>query len=154
VRERSDAEFNYNRIRASVRNRNVCGFRGGSMCQSPAAPPTETDASATLLKVCGPNTPAPCAQVPPRIVKSPAPIYSNEALKAKVQGDVLLLLVIGTDGQPSHIIVQRSLGFGLDEEAIKAVKKWRFQPATMDGMPVAVRINVMTHFDLRQTGNL
>jgi TonB family protein len=56
--------------------------------------------------------------------------------------------VVDANGLPQDIKVQRSLGMGLDEEAIKAVKRWRFQPAMKDGKPVPVMINVQVNFRL------
>ena len=60
----------------------------------------------------------------------------------------MLWLVVGTDGKPRDIHVERIVGLGLDEEAIKAVKKWTFEPARKDGQPVAVQINVEVNFHL------
>ena len=54
--------------------------------------------------------------------------------------------VVGTDGKPRDIKVVRSLGLGLDEKAIEAVQKWRFDPARKDGKPVAAQINVEINF--------
>jgi len=57
-------------------------------------------------------------------------------------------MIVGADGKPRNLKVQRSAGMGLDEKAIAAVNKWRFQPATLDGRPVAVRISVEMSFRL------
>lgn len=84
----------------------------------------------------------------PRPIHHPDPKYSKAARKAKYQGVCLLWLVVGTDGKPRDIRVWRTLGLGLDEEAIKAVKKWTFEPARKDGQPVAVQINVEVNFKL------
>ena len=84
----------------------------------------------------------------PRPLKTPNPHYSKQARKSKYQRTVVLWLVIGPDGLPHNIRVQRSLGLGLDEEAIKAVRTWRFQPATREGKPVAVHINIEVNFRL------
>ena len=62
-----------------------------------------------------------------------------------MEGVVLLWLVVGTDGRPHNIKVVHALGYGLDEEAVKAVEKWRFKPAKKDNRPVAVQINVEVH---------
>jgi protein TonB len=85
---------------------------------------------------------------PPRAIFSPEPEFSEEARKAKYQGVVTLALVVGTDGRPSNIRVQSSLGMGLDEKAIEAVKNWRFEPAMKDGHPVRVEIAVEVDFHL------
>ena len=66
---------------------------------------------------------------PPRPIFSPDPEYSKEAQKANYQGSVVLGMVVETDGRPYGIKVLRSLKYGLDEKAIEAVKKWRFEPA-------------------------
>ena len=84
----------------------------------------------------------------PRVVYQPDPEYSEEARKAKYQGTCVLWLVVGPDGHPRDIRIARSLGLGLDEKAIDAVKTWRFEPAMKDGQPVAVQINVEVTFRL------
>lgn len=85
---------------------------------------------------------------PPRAISTPDPEYSEEARKAKYQGTVVLWLIIGADGKPRDIRVARSLGMGLDERAVQAVKRWLFEPATKDGKPVAVQMNVEVSFRL------
>lgn len=84
----------------------------------------------------------------PRAVYFPDPEYSDEARRARYQGTCVLSLIVGPDGLPRDIKVTRSLGMGLDEKAIEAVKQWRFQPAMKDGGPVAVAINVEVMFRL------
>ena len=84
----------------------------------------------------------------PRTIYAPDPEYSEEARKAKFQGTCVLWLVVGPDGRPRDIRVTRSLGLGLDEKAIEAVKQWKFEPALKDGKPVAVEINVEVSFRL------
>lgn len=85
---------------------------------------------------------------PPRPIYQPEPEFSEEARKAKYQGICTLALIVGADGRPSNIHVQSSLGMGLDEKAIEAVKNWRFEPAMKDGHPVAVAIAVEVDFHL------
>ena len=84
----------------------------------------------------------------PKAIYSPDPEYSEEARKAKYQGTCVLWLIVGPDGRPRDIRVARTLGLGLDEKAIEAVKNWRFEPAMKDGKPVAVPINVEVSFRL------
>lgn len=86
---------------------------------------------------------------PPRVTYSPTPEYSEKARKAKYQGTCVLWLIVGADGNPHDIKVTQGLGKGLDEKAIEAVKKWKFEPAKKDGEPVAVEINVEVTFHLR-----
>jgi TonB family protein len=84
----------------------------------------------------------------PRALYAPDPEYSEEARKAKWQGTVVLWVIVGPDGKPRDIRIQRSLGMGLDEKAIEAVRQWKFDPAKKDGQPVAVQINVEVNFRL------
>jgi protein TonB len=84
----------------------------------------------------------------PRAVFTPDPEYSEEARKAKYQGTCVLWLIVGPDGHPRDIKVARSLGMGLDQKAIDAVRQWKFEPAMKDGQPVAVQINVEVNFRL------
>ncbi len=85
---------------------------------------------------------------PPRVLYQPEPEFSEEARKAKYQGVCTLGLIVGADGRPSNIRVLSSLGMGLDEKAIEAVKNWKFEPAMKDGHPVRVEIAVEVDFHL------
>ncbi len=84
----------------------------------------------------------------PRPVFTPDPEYSEEARKAKYQGTCVLWMIVGSDGKTRDIRVMQTLGLGLDEKAIEAVKQWRFEPAMKDGHPVAVQVNVEVTFRL------
>src|SRR5208283_5329255 len=75
-------------------------------------------------------------------------VGSGEARKAKFQGTGVLWVVVGADGKPRDIRVARTLGLGLDEKAIEAVKTWRFEPGKKDDKPVATMINVEVTFRL------
>ena len=84
----------------------------------------------------------------PEVIYSPEPSFSDEARKAKEQGVVVLLLVVGQDGHTYDVRVRSSLGMGLDEKAIEAVNRWRFRPAMLNGQPVATQIEVEVDFHL------
>jgi len=84
----------------------------------------------------------------PRAIYDPEPEYSEEARKVKYQGTVVLQVVIDADGNTRDIRSVRTLGFGLDEKAIEAVRTWRFAPATKDGRAVAVLMNIEVTFRL------
>ena len=84
----------------------------------------------------------------PKEIYAPEPEYSEEARKVKHMGVVVLQLVVGPDGNPRDIRVVRTLGLGLDEKAIEAVRRWRFDPAKKDGKPVAVSVNIEVNFHL------
>jgi protein TonB len=87
-------------------------------------------------------------------ISSPVPIYtvepefSEEARKAKVAGNVLVNLWVGTDGLPSHVHVIRGVGMGLDEKAVEAVRQYRFKPAMENGKPVLVELNIEVNFQI------
>jgi protein TonB len=84
----------------------------------------------------------------PRVLENPSPDYSEEARKAKYQGTVILWLIVDSNGRPRDLKVAHSLGMGLDQKALEAVRRWKFQPATKNGTPVAVQINVEVNFHL------
>src|ERR1035437_3963187 len=86
--------------------------------------------------------------VQPVAIYHPDPEYSDEARKAHLQGIVVLECVVDENGRPQGFKVSRSLGLGLDEEAIKAVSKWRFKPGLKNGKPVAVTAQVYVGFHL------
>lgn len=85
---------------------------------------------------------------PPVVIYNPDPDYSDEARKAKYQGTVVLNVIVGADGRVYNPSIARSLGMGLDEKAIERVKEWKFKPATKDGKPVPVQVNVEVSFNL------
>jgi TonB family protein len=85
---------------------------------------------------------------PPRPTYTPKPDYSPLAHHAKYQGTVVLKIVIDKAGKISRIRLERALGMGLDENAMEEVKRWRFNPATHNGQPVAVEMNIEVSFNL------
>jgi periplasmic protein TonB len=84
----------------------------------------------------------------PTLIRKVEPEYSDEARKAKWAGIVELLIEVGPDGRARNIQVQRTLGMGLDEKAVEAVKKWLFKPGMQDGKPVTVKAAVEVNFRL------
>jgi protein TonB len=88
-------------------------------------------------------------------ISAPIPInnveaeFSDEARRAKYQGEVTISLIVDAQGYPQDPRVVRALGMGLDEKALEAVRKYRFKPAMRDGRtPVAVMVNVVVNFHL------
>src|SRR5205807_3214499 len=71
----------------------------------------------------------------PELIQKREPDYSEEALLAKLEGTVLVTGVIAEDGLARDMRVTRSLGLGLDEKAMDAIKEWRFSPSTYQGRP-------------------
>lgn len=86
--------------------------------------------------------------VPPALLFRLEAEYSQEARKAKLQGQITLSLIVEPDGKVSGVRVLRPLGMGLDEQAIGAVMQWRFKPGTKDGKPVRVAAQVTVSFRL------
>jgi len=85
---------------------------------------------------------------PPRATYAPDPEYSELARRAKYQGVTVLGVIVGPDGNPQDVWVVKKLGLALDRKAIDAVRTWKFDPATRDGEPVAVLINIEVTFHL------
>jgi protein TonB len=87
----------------------------------------------------------------PRLLRSVRPNYTAEAMRAKVQGVVRLEGVVLPDGTVGDLKITRSLDpvFGLDQEAVKAAKQFRFVPGTRFGEPVAVLVSFEIEFTLR-----
>jgi TonB family protein len=83
----------------------------------------------------------------PMLIFKVDPEYSEEALKAKWQGTVVLALVVDEKGRPQQIRVVKALGLGLDQKAIEAVEKWRFEPAKND-KSTAVYATIEVNFHL------
>ncbi len=84
----------------------------------------------------------------PTVLSKVDPEYSEEARKAKYSGSVMLSIVVNTDGKAEQITVTKSLGMGLDEKAIEAVKQWRFLPGKNKGVPVKVKAQIEVNFRL------
>jgi periplasmic protein TonB len=87
----------------------------------------------------------------PRVLREVKPAYTADAMRAKVQGSVWLECIVMTDGSVGDVKVTRSLDpiFGLDQEAIKAAKMWKFAPGMRQGEPVPVIITIELTFTLR-----
>jgi len=87
----------------------------------------------------------------PKLIREVKPAYTSDAMRAKIQGTVLLECVVRPDGGVTDIQVLRSLDptFGLDQEAIKAARQWRFQPGLRMGQPVSVQVTIELTFTLR-----
>ncbi len=106
-----------------------------------ASPMPEVEVPPDVYKV-GPAVSAP------KIVRKLEPQYSEEARDAKHQGKVVLWVVVEEDGKVRQTKVLNSLGLGLDEKAVEAVKQWEFEPAMRDGKPVKVQATIEINFRL------
>jgi len=84
----------------------------------------------------------------PQVLEKTDPEYSEEARALGLQGTVMLSMIVDASGLPRDVLVTNPIGLGLDEKAIAAVSKWRFQPGTKDGQPVAVMVTIEVNFRL------
>jgi TonB family protein len=84
----------------------------------------------------------------PSLLSKVEPEYSEEARKAKYQGTVSLYVEIDPSGRATNPRVVHSLGLGLDEKAIEAVRRWKFRPGYKDGKPVTVSATIEVNFRL------
>ncbi len=87
-------------------------------------------------------------------ISAPIPIFtpeaefSDEARRAKYQGEVMVSIIVDAHGNPQNARIVRPLGMGLDEKALEAVMKYKFKPAMRDGHPVPVYLTVAVNFRL------
>lgn len=86
----------------------------------------------------------------PKLVHTVFPEFTDQARTRHENGSVVISIVVGTDGLPHEIQIVRPLGMGLDENAAKAVRQYRFQPATYNGAPVPVKLNIEVRFQVFQ----
>jgi TonB family protein len=84
----------------------------------------------------------------PHAIYTPDPEYSKAARAAKYQGLVVVGVIIGADGTVSDVWVTRKAGLGLDQETLRAVRTWKFQPAVKAGKPVPVLASIQSQFHL------
>lgn len=89
--------------------------------------------------------------LPPRLILQVRPNYTAEAMRARLQGIVGLEATVLPNGTVGDIRIVRSLDrtFGLDAEAIKAVRQWRFAPGTRGGRPTPMTVSIELSFTLR-----
>jgi protein TonB len=87
----------------------------------------------------------------PEVVRQIGAQYSSEAMQNRIEGKVVLEAVVLSDGKVGDVKVVQSLDkiYGLDDNAVKAMKQWEFKPGTKDGKAVAVRIHVDMAFTLK-----
>jgi TonB family protein len=112
--------------------------------QTPGCPAGETEAKVLKSPY---ELESSCASAP-RVRHRPEPEYSEKARRAKLQGTVVLQCIVGVDGHVSQIEIKKPLGMGLDEQAVKAIQKWTFEPARHAGQPVPVLVSVEVNFRL------
>jgi TonB family protein len=87
--------------------------------------------------------------IPPLWLQRQNPEYTEQALANKINGSVLLSMVVDETGHPQNIKVLRGLGYGLDEKAVSSMVGSVFQPARVNGSPVPFDMQVEVSFDVR-----
>ena len=84
----------------------------------------------------------------PQVLHSVEPEFTDEARQANYQGSVSVHLIVDSEGNPQNVRLASSLGMGLGEKAIEAVKQYKFRPAMYEGHPVSVQILIEVDFHL------
>lgn len=80
---------------------------------------------------------------------NPAPFYPYLALQRGYEGEVVLVVAVGKNGTADNVEIAESSGYGvLDASAVKTVKKWRFEPAKLFGLPVDSELEIPIKFEL------
>ena len=119
-------------------------------CQKNLVVQPPAPATGELPKAQSSEKAAALGVTPPEGVYEPEPAYTREAKRAGIEGTVRLLITVDEDGKASDVRVRDGPGYGLDEEAAKTVKTWKFKPALKDGKPVSVQVIVEVNFRLRR----
>jgi TonB family protein len=84
----------------------------------------------------------------PRVTFQVTPTFSEEERKVKRKGEVLVSLWVDEKGKPVQVHVVRGLGNSLDQKSMEAVQQYKFSPATQDGVPVLVKLNIAVNFQI------
>jgi TonB family protein len=134
-------------------NFNLDGSVGPSQNSNLPKPLAAADAAATTPEVANSGLPYTIYELgsditPPKRTFAPDPTYPESARKAKTQGNVVLGVVVTPEGNVANIEVCRSLDAALDQKAFEAVSRWKFEPATKEGEPVAVHVRIDITFRL------
>ena len=90
------------------------------------------------------------AVLPPKVIQTVNPVYSEAARQAKFSGKVRVYLWVDENGNPSNVRVVHGVGMGLDEKAVEAIRQYKFKPATLDGRPVTVDLYIDVNFQIFQ----
>ena len=111
--------------------------------------PGPTVTAVRSVRIVGLRDTANAVTRPEIIEYTTPPLYSDEARSRGVEGVVTVGARVESDGQVSAVRVVRGLGFGLDQNAVVALRQWRFRPGTRTGLPVAMDAEIDIEFSLR-----
>lgn len=95
-----------------------------------------------------PGSPPPPGVTPYRIISKPKAQYTNEARAASRRGSIKLHVLLGASGNVEHILLVKRLGYGLDEQAVRAARQIKFEPKQIDGRPVSTVVTIEYGFDI------
>ena len=139
-------------IRHEVRRAPLAPMRRNDSAHNRPAAPHEVETNAASASIGHPRVPirfvvnGPVTE--PVKIDGPAAVYPEAARRARIQGVVVLDAIIDSDGRVEDLKILRGLPLGLTEAAIQAVKRWRYQPATLKGEAVSVRYTIPVRFKL------
>jgi TonB family protein len=91
----------------------------------------------------------PVGHTPPHAIYSPEVEYTEEARTANFQGSCVVSLIIGADGRPTNVALNKKLGMGMDERVIATINRWKFEPERRNGKAVASRMELTLSFKLQ-----
>jgi len=130
--------------------RRLLGVRGEHPGSQPADAAGIGDVARPVLRSAAARVcPAdPSSFTRPKIVRHVDPEFSEEARRAKVNGNVMMALTVDTNGDATDLWVVRPVGYGLNEEAAKAVRQYKFNPATCGGEAVASSLAIDVNFQI------
>jgi protein TonB len=115
----------------------------------PATPHSAAGPAAALAGAASRGAPNGPVSSHASYLSNPKPDYPAEARRQRQEGVVLVSVEVDGDGRPSDVTLGRSSGFPLlDEAAVQAVRRWRFEPARAAGLPVSSRVEVPVRFSL------
>jgi protein TonB len=121
----------------------------------PSVPPTSVatrrlsdSETREMNTVAGLSQIGPSKLVDPKVLREVRPVYTEDAMRSRMQGTVRLEVVVRDDGTVGDVKVVQRLHPALDVKAIEAARKWRFTPATQDGKPVAVYVTLELSFKI------
>jgi protein TonB len=105
-----------------------------------SAPAARTAPARTIYRIGHDGVSAPV------VLHKNDPKYTSAARQAALEGTVRLSLIVGENGHAQDVGIIHGVGYGLDEQAVRAIRTWRFRPAMKDGAAVPVYAVIEVHF--------
>ncbi len=117
-------------------------------CRTPVGFGSRPLGSGNQIPAADDQSGTPPGTKPPVLINNVMAEFSDDARRNKIEGTVIVSLLVNEEGLPIDIQLVRGVGHGLDENAIATVSQYRFKPATLDGKTIAYRMTVMVSFHL------